>query len=207
MNQLGTQSEAVEAADDAREVLALVGRARSRDLDAYNELVRRYQRRVYALVYNMTSSREDSEDLVQDVFFKAYHALPTFKGDAQFYTWIHRIAINRTLNFLKKRKRISTGKMSLDDMDSSIERDPDYVQLSSRSSPVRDLALNELQEKLNAAIQQLSDQHRAVVVLHDIQGLQHEEIGKLLGASTGTIRSRLFYARKQLQEILAEFAP
>lgn len=207
MNEQGQQTGTAESADEANEVLALVERARAQDLDAYNELVQRYQRKIYALVYNMTSSREDAEDLVQDVFVKAYQAISHFKGDSQFYTWVYRIAVNRTINFLKKRKRISTGKMSLDDMDGAIERDPDYVDLSSRSSPVRDMAISELQQKLNAALQTLSENHRTVVVMHDIQGIPHDEIAKIVGTSTGTVRSRLFYARQQLQKELAEFAP
>jgi len=202
-----TSADAVDPEEEAAEVRALVDRARQHDLDAYNDLVGRYQRKIYALIYNMTSSREDTEDLVQDVFVKAYRSLGWFKGDASFYTWIYRIAVNRTINFLKKRKRISTGKMSLDDMDMAVERDPDYVELSSRESPFRDMTITELQEKLNKALQTLSEKHRTVVVLHDIQGVPHDEIGRILGCSAGTVRSRLFYARQQLQKELAEFAP
>lgn len=207
MKEERTVPDAAAADDEAAEVRALVDRARRQDLDAYNELVTRYQSRIYALIYNMTSSREDTEDLVQDVFVKAYRSLGWFKGDASFYTWIYRIAVNRTINFLKRRKRLSTGKMSLDDMDLAIERDADYVALSSRESPFRDMTITELQERLNKALQTLSEKHRTVVVLHDIQGVPHDEIGNILGCSAGTVRSRLFYARQQLQKELAEFAP
>ncbi|HMP75828.1 MAG TPA: sigma-70 family RNA polymerase sigma factor [Kiritimatiellia bacterium] len=184
----------------------LVARARDGDYSAYEELVRRYQRRVYALVYNMTSHKQDAEDMVQDVFVKAYRSLHGFKGDSSFYTWIYRIAVNRTINFLKKRKR-KAGDVSLDDVDQAIERDPDYVELRARESPVRDMTLNELQKKLNAALQTLSEKHRTVVVLHDIQGLPHEEIASITNSSVGTVRSRLFYARQHLQRELAEYAP
>lgn len=181
----------------------LVVRARARDMAAYDELIRRYQRKIYQLVYNMTSNREDAEDLTQDVFVKAYSALEHFKGDSSFYTWVYRIAVNRTINYLKKRKR--NAALSLDDMDQAVERDPDYVELRSRESPVRDATLSELQKKLNEALQTLSEKHRTVVVLHDIQGLQHDEIGRMLGCSEGTVRSRLFYARQELQKQLTEF--
>lgn len=207
MNEDRTEADQAEAAEEAAGIRALVDRARHHDLDAYNGLVGRYQKKIYALIYNMTSSREDAEDLVQDVFVKAYRSLGWFKGDSSFYTWIYRIAVNRTINFLKKRKRLSTGKMSLDDMDLAIERDPNYVELSSRESPFRDMTITELQEKLNKALQTLSDKHRTVVVLHDIQGVPHDEIAKMLDCSAGTVRSRLFYARQQLQKELAEFAP
>ena len=206
MKQERTELEAVDAAAEAAEIRALVDRARGGDLDAYNELVARHQKKIYALVYNMTSSREDAEDLTQDVFVKAFHSLGHFKGDSSFYTWIYRIAVNRTINFLKKRKR-GANRMSLDDMDQAVERDPDYVALSSRESPFRDMTLTELQEKLNAALQTLSEKHRAVVVLHDIEGVPHEEIAVMMECSPGTVRSRLFYARQELQKELAEFAP
>ena len=197
---------AEEIAAEAAEIRALVARAREHDLDAYNALVGRYQKKIYSLVYNMTSNREDSEDLVQDVFVKAYRSLGYFKGDSSFYTWIYRIAVNRTINFLKKRKR-GANKVSLDDMDQAVERDPDYVGLSSRESPFRDMTLTELQQKLNRALQTLSEKHRTVVVMHDIEGVPHDEIAKIVGCSAGTVRSRLFYARQQLQKELVEFAP
>lgn len=181
----------------------LVERARGRDMAAYDELIRRYQRKIYQMVYNMTSNREDAEDLTQDVFVKAYSALAHFKGDSSFYTWVYRIAVNRTINYLKKRKR--NAALSLDDMDLAVERDPDYVELRSRESPARDATLSELQKKLNEALQTLSEKHRTVVVLHDIQGLQHDEIGRMLGCSEGTVRSRLFYARQELQKQLTEY--
>ena len=184
---------------------ALVASASQGDLGAYDQLVRRYQALIYGLVYNMTSSKEDAEDLVQDVFVKAFSSLKGFRGTSSFYTWIYRIAINRTINFLKKRKKRQA--LSLNDVDEGVERDPAYVELSARESPARDTSLLELQEKLNKALLTLSEKHRTVVVLHDIQGLPHEEIARMTGCSEGTVRSRLFYARQQLQGELAEFAP
>lgn len=196
-----TEPELLEGPTDRE----LVARAQKQDVEAYNELVLRYHRKIYALVYNMTSSKEDAEDLVQEVFVKAYSALKNFKGDSSFYTWVYRIAVNRTINFVKRRKK-RTG-LSLDDVEGGIERDPAYVELSSRESPFRDATISELQEKLNIALQKLSEKHRAVVVLHDIQGVPHEEIATLLGVSSGTVRSRLFYARQLLQSELSEYAP
>ena len=183
----------------------LVARAQKQDLAAYNELIQRYHKKIYGLVYNMTSNKEDAEDLAQEVFFKAYTALNRFKGDSSFYTWVYRIAVNRAINYVKKRKK-RTG-MSLDDVDGGVERDPSYVELSAKDSPFRDATISELQEKLNEALQKLSEKHRAVVVMHDIQGVPHEEIAQSLGVSSGTVRSRLFYARQILQAELAEYAP
>ena len=185
------------------EEMELVKRARRGDLPAYDELVRRYQERIYATVYHMTSNHEDANDLAQEAFIKAYHALKSFKGDSSFYTWVYRIAVNRTINFLKRRK--NRNHYSLDDIDGNIQTDPDFVELMSHMTPRREVELNELQEKLNEALQKLSEPHRAVVIMHDVQGMTHADIAKVMKCSEGTVRSRLFYARQQLQAYLGEY--
>jgi RNA polymerase sigma factor RpoE len=189
----------VEELDD----LTLVRRAQREDVGAYDVLVRRYQERIYATVYHMTSNHEDANDLAQETFIKAFRALKSFKGDSSFYTWIYRIAVNKTINFLKQRK--NRVQMSLNDVDFNAEHDPDLVALVSERTPRRDLNLSELQEKLNAAMQKLSEHHRMVVTLHDVQDLSHEEISKIMDCNVGTVRSRLFYARQQLQAYLSDY--
>jgi RNA polymerase sigma factor (sigma-70 family) len=185
------------------EETAIIARAQKGDLGAYDELIRRYQERIYATVYHMTSNHEDANDLTQEAFIKAYHALKSFKGGSSFYTWVYRIAVNKTINFLKQRKHRSS--MSLNDLDFNAEKDPDLVALISDKTPRRDAALSELQKKLNEAMQKLSEQHRLVVTLHDVQGLAHEEIAEIMDCNVGTVRSRLFYARQQLQGYLADY--
>jgi RNA polymerase sigma-70 factor (ECF subfamily) len=170
---------------------------------AYDELIRRYQERIYATIYHMTANHEDANDLAQETFIKAYQALRSFKGDSSFYTWIYRIAVNKTINFLKQRKH--RVHMSLNDLDFNAEHDPDLVALISHKTPRRDINLSELQEKLNGAMQKLSETHRTVVALHDVQGLSHEEIGDIMDCNVGTVRSRLFYARQQLQAYLSDY--
>lgn len=197
----GTDSSSPPPAPTADSLL--VRRAQEGDLSAYDDLVRRYQERVYATVYHMTSNHEEANDLVQEAFIKGFRAIKTFKGEASFYTWIYRIAVNKTINFLKQRK--SRVHMSLNDVDFNAEHDPDLVALVSEKTPRRNIDLSELQEKLNAAMQKLSETHRIVVTLHDIQGLSHEEIGKILDCNVGTVRSRLFYARQQLQATLSDY--
>ena len=182
----------------------LVQRAQKGDIDAFDELMRRHQGKIYALTYNMTGNKQDAEDLVQEVFLKGFKVIDRFKGKSSFYTWIYRIAVNRAINFVKRRR--NRMALSLNNVDHGVETDEAYVELSSRESPFRDATLSELQEKLNAALQTLSEKHRAVVIMHDIQGIPHDEIGKVMGCSPGTIRSRLFYARQQLQAELAEYA-
>lgn len=181
----------------------LVARTREGDLEAYDELVRRYQERIYATIYHMTSNHEDANDLAQETFVKAYRALKSFKGDSSFYTWIYRIAVNKTINFLKQRR--NRTHMSLNDMDFNVEHDREMVELVSHGTPRRDARLSELQEKLNTALQKLSEVHRMVVVMHDVQGMPHEEISKVMGCNVGTVRSRLFYARQQLQALLSDY--
>jgi len=182
---------------------ALVHRAQKGDLAAYDDLVRRYQERIYATLYHMTSNHEDANDLAQEAFIKAFTAIKSFKGGSSFYTWVYRIAVNKTINFLKQRK--NRFAMSLNDLDFDAEKDPDLVALISDKTPRRDAALSELQKKLNEAMAKLSDQHRLVVALHDVQGLAHEEIAEIMECNVGTVRSRLFYARQQLQGYLADY--
>ncbi len=183
--------------------LPLVRRAQRGDLRAYDTLLERYRERIYATVYHMTANHEDANDLVQETFIKAYQALKTFKGSASFYTWLYRIAVNKTINFLKQRR--ARTHFSLNDLDFNAEHDPDLVALISDKTPRREAALAELQEKLNAALQKLSESHRLVVTLHDVQGLSHEEIADIMDCNVGTVRSRLFYARQQLQAWLSDY--
>lgn len=186
--------------DEDRE---LVERAQNGDTRAFDQLVRKYTPKLYGLVYNMTSNRDDTADLLQDIFAKAYRSLRRFMGKSSFYTWIYSISVNMTLNFLKKRGRRQI--VSMDDVDSGIQNDPDFIKMTTGSSPMRDINLHELQKRLNEAMMKLSEDHRTVVTLYDIQGLQHSEISTILGVSEGTVRSRLFYAHRQLQNYLDDF--
>jgi RNA polymerase sigma factor (sigma-70 family) len=196
-------SVALAFAGDPQEEQRLVTRAKAGDAEAYDDLVRRYQERIYATIYHMTANHEDANDLAQETFIKAYQALKSFKGDSSFFTWVYRIAVNKTINFLKQRK--SKTHMSLNDLDFNTEHDADLVALISDKTPRREVNLIELQEKLNTALQKLSEIHRLVVTLHDVQGLSHEEISKIMDCNTGTVRSRLFYARQQLQAYLSDY--
>ncbi len=181
----------------------LVARTQSGDARAFDELVLRLSPRLYGLVYHMTSSHEDTNDLLQEIFAKAYRSIKSFQGKSAFYTWMHSIAVNMTLNFLKRRNRHPT--MSLDDIDNGILDDPDFIAATSNSDPSSEANLTELQKKLNESMMKLSHEHRAVVTMFDIQGMPHAEIAKILKISEGTVRSRLFYAHRQLQNHLKEF--
>jgi RNA polymerase sigma-70 factor (ECF subfamily) len=181
----------------------LIRRARLEDTSAYEELVSRYYSKIYGLIYGMLSSREDAEDVTQEVFVKAWKALGHFREQASFYTWIYRIAINRAINFRKRRNRRKT--VQFEEFDPDIKQAESYKEFSSKGSVLRKMNLSEFQKKMNDALLTLSDKHRAVVIMHDVQGMSHTEIAGILGCSEGTARSRLFYARKRLQAELAEF--
>ena len=192
------QDEESRAQDDR-----LIAATQAGDAAAFDELIVKYSPRLYGLVYNMTSNHEDTNDLMQDIWAKAFRSITGFRGKSSFYTWIHSIGVNMTINFLKKRGR--RFHMSLDDVDSHIQHDKEFIELTATSTPVRETNLNELQKRLNEAMQKLSNEHRAVVTMFDIQGMPHAEIAKILGISEGTVRSRLFYAHRQLQNFLTEF--
>ena len=191
-----------ESSDVKQDDRQWVEMAQQGDVAAFDKLVEMYHSRIYTLTYQMTSNREDAEDLTQEIFVKAFEALPRFKGHSSFYTWLYRIGINKTINYRKKRNR--NRPLSLDAMEQEVKQDEVYHDLSSKGSPLRNLSLSELQLKLNEAMQRLSEKHRTVVVMHDMQGIPHDEIANVVGVSVGTVRSRLFYARRQLQADLGE---
>lgn len=194
-----------EQEQSRREDSELVARAQKGDAAAFDALVLKHSPRLYALVYNMTASHHDTDDMLQNVWAKVYRSIGGFRGQSQFYTWLHTVAANTTLNFLRSRKRHRA--MNLDDLDSGVLQDKEFTELRATSTPVRDADLVDMQAKINEAIQQLTPDHRAVVTMFDIQEMPQAEIAKILRISEGTVRSRLFYAHKQLQTQLSEFAP
>lgn len=181
----------------------LVERARAGDTRAFDALILKYGEKLHGLVYHMTAHKEDTYDLLQDIFAKAYHSLPRFRGQSSFYTWIYQIAVNMTLNFLKKRKR-RTG-MSLSELDAAVQDDPALIDGTAMANPEKQSDLRELQKRLNEAMLRLSEPHRTVVTMFDIQGMPHAEIAEVLKISEGTVRSRLHYAHLHLQSLLQDY--
>ena len=181
----------------------LVRRTQNGDTRAFDLLWQKHSPRIYSLIYNMTANHDDANDLLLEVFAKAYRSINGFRGKSSFYTWIHAIAVNMTINFVKKRGR--RFQMSLDDLDANVQNDKEFIDLTATNTPVREVDLAELQHRLNEAMMKLSVEHRAVVTMFDIQGMPHAEIAKILGIPEATVRSRLFYAHRQLQNYLEEF--
>ncbi len=180
----------------------LVERAQRGDITAFDQLIRRHHGRIYALIYHLVGNREDAEDATQSAFLRAYRALSGFRGAAAFSSWMYRIAVNTALNFIKQRRR--QAEVPLQTFGRTQSPDNGAGALITRRTPARDAQLSELHQKLNEALQSLSEKHRTVVILHDIEGLPHEEIARVMGCSEGTVRSRLFYARQLLQSLLSE---
>lgn len=182
----------------------LVKLAKQGDLAAFDSLTLMFRERLYGVVYNMTFNHDDAADLTQEAFVKAFRSLSKFKEKSSFFTWIYRIGVNLTLNHLKKKK--ARRFFSFDQYLSDGVPSKDSERFSSNeSNSVRTTLLNELHEKLNEALSKLSDKHRTIVVLFEIDGLGHKEIAKIMNCTEGTVRSRLFYAKQQLQSYLSEY--
>jgi len=194
----GAGAHTVESTD-----AQLVEHVKAGHANAFNTLVNRYRERVFSVVYNMTSNREDANDVTQDVFVKAFRNIHRFKGNSAFFTWLYRIAVNTAISFIKKNR--NRQYFSLENLEEEGVSGKLAEILSSRKHSRRDILLRELQEKLNEALQKLSVKHRTAVVLFEIEGLSHKEIGQILKCSEGTVRSRLHYAKNELQNYMKEY--
>jgi len=189
-----TDSEAADA--------DLVRQAQAGDAHAFDRLVTRYRGKVYGMCYHLTQNDQDAWDLSQDSFIKAWRALPSFKGDSSFYTWIYRIAHNTTYDWLRKKRIQGEGEFD-DEVQRNIAPGAEAVP-HGESRPDDALRNQELGTRIQQAIAQLTGDHRTVILLREVEGLSYEEIAQVMDSSTGTVMSRLFYARKKLQELLKD---
>ena len=183
---------------------SIVRRVQAGDVAAFDQLILKYRERLFAVVYNMTANREDTADLVQDAFIKAFQSIHRFGGQSAFFTWLYRIAVNSTLTHLRKARLRSF--FSLEQVNENDQSTAEVIAaLTDESNGAeRGAFVRELQEKLNEAMMKLSIKHRTVVTLFEIDGLSHEEIAEIMSCSPGTVRSRLHYAKQLLQ---AELQP
>lgn len=185
----------------------LVRLARRGDRDAFRELVERYQRRVLAVVIGMLHDRDAALEVTQETFIKAYRSIGNFKGDASFYTWIYRIAVNLSIDFQRRewRKPLFDGGRGASDThhEEVLERITDE---HPRGDPFESAKDAELRDRVRQAIDELTPDHKAVILLRELEGLSYEEISRVMQCSKGTVMSRLHYARKKLQARLKEFA-
>lgn len=182
---------------------AVVEKVQAGNVGAFDQLVEKYRQQIFSVIYNMTSNREDASDLTQETFIKAFQAIGRFRGKSSFFTWIYRIAVNTTMTFLKKRNR--RRFISYENIDEEASSAEIVERLTASNRSEQGALVSELQEKLNDALQKLSLKHRTVVILHEIEGLEHAEIAEITRTSTGTVRSRLHYAKQQLQSYLQDY--
>lgn len=196
--------EAENAQDSAASNDAIiVERVQNGDVAAFDILVRKYRERLYGIIYNLTSNREDAADLTQEAFIKAFSSINRFKGKSAFFTWLYRIGVNTALSHLKRNR--FRRFFSLEHIQDEGSNAQVLETLAAKHKSEKGALLSELQEKLNEAMQKLSPKHRTVVVLFEIEGLSHQEIADIVGCSVGTVRSRLHYAKQQLQADLKHF--
>lgn len=191
------------AGEDISDELALVQAAKKGDLDAFGELVHKYDRNIFRIAQHITHNEEDAQDVVQDAFLKAYRNLNQFQGNSKFYTWLVRIAVNEALMKLRKRRNEKT--VSLDD---DVETDEGSIprEVADWSpNPEQLYGQSELGDILKRTIQGLSPGFRTVFVLRDVEGLSTEETAEMLGLSVPAVKSRLLRARLQLRERLGKY--
>lgn len=172
----------------------LVQRAQKGDESAFNLLVRKYQHRIAAVVSRLVRNPSECQDVVQDSFIKAYRALPGFRGESQFYTWMYRIAVNTAKNHLASQKRRPSADVELDDAE-FIEGGI-YVQ--SNDTPEHELLREELAKVVSKALAQLPEEIRQAITLREMEGLSYEEIAEVMNSPVGTVRSRIFRAREAI---------
>jgi RNA polymerase sigma-70 factor (ECF subfamily) len=192
-----------ERQEEADADLRLVRQIQAGEVSAFDTLVQKYRERIYGVVYNLTSNREDAADLTQETFIKAFQGIARFQGSSSFFSWLYRIAINATLSHLRRHKlRRFFSLEKLVDEDHSAEV---IKALATDGDSDKEALVKELQEKLNEAFQKLSFKHRTVVTLFEIDQLSHQEIAEIMDCSVGTVRSRLHYAKQQLQAYLQDY--
>ena len=197
-------SQPPSVVNEVNRVVSLAREAKEGSLEAFDTLTIMFRERLYSVIYNMTFNHDDAADLTQDAFVKAFRSLSKFKEKSSFFTWIYRIGVNLTLTYLKKRK--ARKFFSFDYFMTEGLSSKETEKFSSKeSNSVRTTLLNELHEKLNEALLRLSDKHRTIVVLYEIDGLSHREIASIMKCTEGTVRSRLHYAKLQLQSFLSEY--
>jgi RNA polymerase sigma-70 factor, ECF subfamily len=178
--------------------LELVKQCQAGEMSAFQELVSRYHQKVYMVILGLLRNREDALEVAQETFFRAYRKISGFQGGSSFYTWLYRIAVNLSIDAQRRQKRNPLDFRET--MDGVLESQNEVAR-----DPFADLHDKELREKLNRAINDLTPEHKAVIVLRTIEGLSYKDIGEILGCSEGTVMSRLHYARKKLQDKLSAF--
>ena len=178
----------------------LVRLARGGDREAFRELVERYQRKIYAVLLGMLHDHDAAWETSQETFVRALRGVENFKGDASFYTWLYRIAVNLAIDYQRHEWQRPVVGVS----DAAIESQQAIQEELRRQDPYRLVKNREIGERVRAAIEELTPEHRAVILLREVEGLSYDEISRVMQCAKGTVMSRLHYARKKLQSILKD---
>ena len=189
--------QAHSAADDE----SLVRAAQRGNMAAFEELVARHRDKIFARAYSMMRNEEDAIDLSQEAWVKAWQRLKQFQRESSFATWMTRIVINLCLDQLRRQKRQRAESIeAMDEESGGVERQMPVVTVN----PTEGLERAELRARIDRALNQLSEAHRTVLVLHEFEQMEYKLIAKTMGCSIGTVMSRLFYARRKMAVLLAE---
>jgi RNA polymerase sigma-70 factor (ECF subfamily) len=172
------------------------------DATAYRGLVEKYQTRVFTMVYGMVRNREDARDITQEAFVKAFNSLKSFRLEASFYTWLYRIAMNLAIDHTRKRKRREISGFEEDI--ASRDEDGGISDVHNADNPRKNLERKQLYDKIMESLDKLPADQKQVILLRELEGLSYKEISDVMGIPEGTVMSRLFYARKKMQKLLAD---
>ena len=194
---MATQQDRASLADDV-----LVRRAQRGDMSAFEELVTRHRDKIYARAFSMMRNEDEAVDLSQEAWVKGWQRLKQFQGESSFLTWMTRIVINLCLDQLRKQKRHRSESIEqMDEETGGVERQMPVVTVN----PTEGLERQELRQRIDKALGQLSYEHRTVLILHEFEGLEYKEIAKRMVCSIGTVMSRLFYARRRMANLMASY--
>ncbi len=196
-------SNSMDGPRETPDALLLFKSAREGNEEAFGELVKMYHERIYNTAYAIVGHAEDAREVEQQTWIKAWRNLPRFHAGSSFYTWVYRIAVNTALDWMRSRARRREDPMP--------EAGPEALACamaehapSQAPRPDRMAEQSEFRERFDKALEQLSPEHRAAIVLREVDGLSYEEIAGIMGCRVGTVMSRIFYARRQLQELLKD---
>jgi len=194
---MATQQDKASLADDV-----LVRRAQRGDMVAFEELVTRHRDKIYARAFSMMRNEDDAVDLSQEAWVKGWQRLKQFQGESSFLTWMTRIVINLCLDQLRKQKRHRLESIEqMDEETGGVERQMPVIT----PNPTEGLERQELRQRIDKALGQLSYEHRTVLILHEFEGLEYKEIAKRMVCSIGTVMSRLFYARRRMANLMTSY--